>query len=600
MSSFKRRRHRVLRVHRILAGIMLSSWVVAATGRADVIVLANRTRDTVACQVVRDQTRSQALQIPAGDLTVLTLRGSCELTYGTGSPPTHFELDANSVYLFVRDAQGGVDVNKIDLGGNSETFGGRALGNRAPAEAIGEIPIKVLVDNYELTRPEIWEKRLRERIDRVSDILERCCRLRLKIVEVAQWTADSSAADFQQALLQFRRSVEPHPGRLAIGFTGRYSQPQRVLHLGGTQGMLQSHILVREWSASMSEPERDEVLLHEVGHYLGAVHSPDPVSVMRPMLADNQAIRTRFRIGFDPVNTLIINLIAEEIRERSVSSLADMTPGTRLRLGQIYSKLADAVPQDNSARQLQFQLGMVGDTPLAAATRHIVDAVRTAAQERAAGAVRATPVLEKDSLTEYYVRRAAAAAQTLPADVAPAAFILGLGVALDDSATLLQNPLTRGFSEALETPPQRVTRCRMLANPTLLDRRDLLLHFFLSGYLTAVVGSTAAESAGIAKELADAKPGGSGFSYIDLTADLAGIHFAERVLQRDLSLEDLATGFSVAAYLPSMEGLPEGLPWEELTSAETAREGLAEYRRDILDRLARLRDSGQAPAETPE
>ena len=109
--------------------------------------------------------------------------------------------------------------------------------------------------------------------------------------------------------------------------------------------MLQSHILVREWSATMSEPEREEVLLHEVGHYLGAVHSPDPVSVMRPILADNQAIQTQFRIGFDPVNTLLINLVSEEIRERSVTSVAEMTAGTRLRLGQIYSKLADADPQ---------------------------------------------------------------------------------------------------------------------------------------------------------------------------------------------------------------------------------------------------------------
>ncbi len=32
-----------------------------------------------------------------------------------------------------------------------------------------------------------------------------------------------------------------------------------------------------------------EVVLHEVGHYLGAVHSPDPHSVMRPILAAESA-----------------------------------------------------------------------------------------------------------------------------------------------------------------------------------------------------------------------------------------------------------------------------------------------------------------------
>ena len=233
------------------------------------------------------------MQIAAEDLAVVSLRGPCELSYGTGGRQVRYDLDANSAYLFVRDERGGVDVSKIDLGGNEETFGGRVLSDRAPSQAIGEIPIKVLVDNLELTRPEVWEKRLRERIDSVSDILQRCCRLRLKIVAVDQWTADSRTVDFQQALLEFHRTVDPRPGRLAIGFTGRYAQPKGPLHLGGTQGMLQSHILVREWSATMSEPEREEVLLHEVGHYLGAVHSPDPVSVMRPVLADNQAISTQ-------------------------------------------------------------------------------------------------------------------------------------------------------------------------------------------------------------------------------------------------------------------------------------------------------------------
>jgi hypothetical protein len=571
---------------------------VAATSRADVIVLANRTHDAIACQVILDEKQAQPLQIAAEDLAVVSLRGPCELSYSTGGRQVRYDLDANSAYLFVRDERGGVDVSKIDLGGNEETFAGRVLSERAPSQAIGEIPIKVLVDNHELTRREVWEKRLRARIDSVSDILQRCCSLRLKIVAVDQWTADSGTIDFPQALLDFRRTVDPRPGRLAIGFTGRYSQPKGQLHLGGTQGMLQSHILVREWSATMSEPEREEVLLHEVGHYLGAVHSPDPVSVMRPILADNQALPTQFRIGFDPVNTLLINLIGEEVRERSVTSMAEMTAGTRLRLGQIYSKLADAIPNDNSARQFQFQLGMAGDTSLVQATRYIVDEVRVAAQERAAGTQGTARSPEKDRLTEYYVRRAAAAARTMPEDVAPAAFVLGLGIALDDSETLLRNPLTRGFCTAIETPLQRRTRCQTLASPTLLNRRDLAQHFFLSGYLTAIVGSAAAESAGIAKELADAKPGGSGFSYSDLTADLAGIHFAERVLQRDLSLDELATGFSVAAFMPSIEGLPDGLPWDELTPANGGRESLAEYRRDILDRLARLRSSGKAAAKS--
>ncbi len=144
-----------------LLGVLLPTCIVATTGRADVIVLANRTRDAIACQVIRDGGQTQPVQIAAGDLSVVSLRGPCELTYGTGERQERYDLDANSVYLFVRDERGGVDLSKIDLGGDAETFGGRALGDRTPAQALGEIPIKVLVDNLELTRREVWEKRLR-------------------------------------------------------------------------------------------------------------------------------------------------------------------------------------------------------------------------------------------------------------------------------------------------------------------------------------------------------------------------------------------------------------------------------------------------------
>jgi hypothetical protein len=590
MPFFSLRRWRQPVAGRLLLLFTVPAWTVAAPGRADVIVLANRTRDAIAFQVTAKDERPDPIKVAAGDLTVLSLRGPCELTYDAQGRQVGYHLDANAAYMFVRDERGQVDVSKIDLGGNEETFGGRALTEGALAKTVVEIPLEIFVDNYELTTRAVWEARLRKRIERVSSILERCCRVRLKIAEIGQWAAGQDAVEFQQALVEFQRRVHPQPGRVAIGFTGRYRQPAGVLHLGGTQGMLQSHILVREWSATMSEPEREEVLLHEVGHYLGAVHSPDPVSVMRPMLADKQAIRTKFRIGFDPVNTLLINLVSEEIRERRVTSVSELTAGTRLRLSQIYAKLADAVPDDSSAKQYQFQVGMVGDTPLAGATRTIVGAVRTAAQERAARAA----TLQKDRLTEYYVRCAADAAQAVPADVAPAALLLGLGIALDESETLLQNRLTREFSIAVETPLERQQRCQALASPTLLDRRDLAQHFFLSGYLAAVVGSAAAESAGIAKELADAKSG-SGFSYADLAADLAGIAFAERLLRHEVSFQELAQRFEIAGFMPGVEGLPEGLRWNELEPQLTGdgADSFASYRRTIRDRLARLRASGR-------
>ena len=105
---------------------------------------------------------------------------------------------------------------------------------------------------------------------------------------------------------------------MAIGFTTHYEWVQGEMHLGGTHGALASHVLIRESPGQVSEPERLEVLVHELGHFLGAAHTSDKTSVMRPMLGDRQSAAKCFRIGFDAPNTLIMSLVAEEMRTRHI------------------------------------------------------------------------------------------------------------------------------------------------------------------------------------------------------------------------------------------------------------------------------------------
>jgi hypothetical protein len=181
MPFFSLRRWRQPVAGRLLLLFTVPAWTVAAPGRADVIVLANRTRDAIAFQVTAKDERPDPIKVAAGDLTVLSLRGPCELTYDAQGRQVGYHLDANAAYMFVRDERGQVDVSKIDLGGNEETFGGRALTEGALAKTVVEIPLEIFVDNYELTTRAVWEARLRKRIERVSSILERCCRVRLKI-----------------------------------------------------------------------------------------------------------------------------------------------------------------------------------------------------------------------------------------------------------------------------------------------------------------------------------------------------------------------------------------------------------------------------------
>jgi len=106
----------------------------------------------------------------------------------------------------------------------------------------------------------------------------------------------------------------------------------------------------------------------------------------------------------------------------------------------------------------------------------------------------------------------------------------------------------------------------VMGKPTMRERTDLSKHFFVSAHLVVVLNKQATASAGLAKEMIDAQ-GGTGFSFVDMAANRAGIVFAECVLADELPLADLARGFHVDDYLPSLRGLEEGLTSEDLQSS---------------------------------
>jgi hypothetical protein len=99
----------------------------------------------------------------------------------------------------------------------------------------------------------------------------------------------------------------------------------------------------------------------------------------------------------------------------------------------------------------------------------------------------------------------------------------------------------------------------------LYKRIDLAQHFIGSAALTASVNQQAAQIAGEEKELSDAN-GGSGFSFIDLTADKAGTRFGEmatsspenaRKMQRVISkIKDYSD------FMPDPRDLPEHMDQE--------------------------------------
>ncbi len=119
--------------------------------------------------------------------------------------------------------------------------------------------------------------------------------------------------------------------------------------------------------------------MHELGHYLGAAHSPEAGSVMRPLLGDKRANAKAFRIGYDALNTLALNLVSEAWRLEGARRLSDLRMASKAQLVSVYAAVALALPDDPAAlRFIQF-LGVPTDR-LEAALRE-----RRAAGRQAAG-----------------------------------------------------------------------------------------------------------------------------------------------------------------------------------------------------------------------
>jgi len=191
--------------------------------------------------------------------------------------------------------------------------------------------------------------------------------------------------------------------------------------------------------------------------------------------------------------------------------------------------------------------------------------VAKAARENAA--LPAEKRLAGDSLGDLYVRKAAEAAGE-----DGKAFLLGLAHAVDPGP-----PRIAG----LETAEETKARLRDLGKPSLRGRTDILLHFAVSAALTATSGSGAAGIAGIIKERADMKPGGTAFSFADLLADIAGIRFAIWVAADPKAhLAQVGKDFRGTDACPDPKGEPEGLT-EETFAKEYGSVGDARFRKKV-------------------
>lgn len=417
---------------------------------------------------------------------------------------------------------------------------------------VAEVTVKLLVDDDEPTRERYWKKVLTGRVAEASRILERTCRVRLKVVGYEVWTSPADTTGLTDGMLAFEQSVDPAPARIAIGFASQYGPADAEHpHMGVVRGELGQHILLRERGGRLTEPEKLELLVHELGHYFGAVHIAHERSVMRPRLADGRARVRGFRIAFDPLNALIMNhhvtewqqgRLPGEFRPEVVDRLNRLRQAIRDVSREVVASDDEVLPRLPKARPSEEGSPVTEQrqsTGLAADEDRLWEAVGTVLQSFHAPPPSRT---SGDAVTDFYVHRAARAAQPLPADLAPRAFLVAVGIGLDDQDFLSKIPALRSRIRTLELPEQRARRRRFVAQATLSGRHDWALHFFVSALLAARYGEAAAGVAGVLKEIADAR-GGSGFDPADLAADRAGVEWAARILRRERLLLEVAEQF---------------------------------------------------------
>ncbi len=560
--------------------------------QAAFVIVSNATGETIRFERVLPDGKMKSETLLSGESRPYPSGKTLDLIYTSDGKATPVKLNAYAAYVFVAK-KAALDLRGIELAGTAP-----AVGDSPDVVAVASeltVNVKIYVDETERRTLKTWHTAQRKRFDQAAEILKAHTGVDFVLNGFDDWTTDPNVVDLKGLLGDFETQVKAAPGTICIGYTSRKFEPvgNETVKPNGfavARSALRSHIIVRE-SEPRTEPERVEVLVQQLGRYLGAIPSPDPNSAMRVRLGDGKATSARFRIGFDPLNVLAMNIWADELRTGKVKKPGDLSAITQTRLGRIYGTLSIALPDVAMEADYLAMLERAGIateasvpntpgvevkprpttkvdkllTPKEEAVRKVIAAIVVRATENsklpATGTGGAKVRLKGDELTVAYVQTAATAALTADPEHRVSAFLLGIGLALDDSAILRDNPLTTSFCKTVESDDDRRIRLSMLGTPTIRYRRDWCQHFVVSAALTEFVGPQLAEKAGLIKEQLDMN-GASGFSFADLCADFAGVEFAIRLKAMPKELEAVQAQFTVADYVPKTEDLREGISTE--------------------------------------
>jgi hypothetical protein len=570
---------------------------VAPICPAAVVVVGNLTAADVTLTVTEPGGKPQTVTLATGESRPVTVAGPATLTFRTTAGPQERQVEPYNAYVLGHDPKAGVALHGIELPGKPPERDARPEADPAPREPV-KVRITLLVDDADPRADRLWQTTVRKRFDEAAALIEAHAAFKLEFAGFATWNSDRTAFDFAALFADFQDKVKVKPGEIAVGFASRKLEIEKdqgvqdPLPFGECKGVLASHVMIAERRVK-NEPERVEVLAHHLALALGAVPSPDPASVMRPKLADGLALRPWYKMRFDPLNVLAMNVWADELRRGPVGTVAGASDPTRARLVRVYGALLKARPGDSLCltylNEFRGDLARAADPPRnpdpaakppepkkipgAAAVPPKKDSPPAAVPQRddaARRVLRAVVARAKantgpgrltgDDLTAAYVRAAADEALKVPDDQRATAFLLGLGLALDDAGAV--DPLLPASGvRDLETDADRAERLAVLGNPTLRHRRDLARRFAAGLASAELLGVTAAEGTAIDRFLGD-RERVSGLSFAALAADLSGVSLASRVRSDPGLIGGLRDRFAASDVLVPTDGLRDGLSWE--------------------------------------
>lgn len=116
----------------------------------------------------------------------------------------------------------------------------------------------------------------------------------------------------------------------------------------------------------------------------------------------------------------------------------------------------------------------------------------------------------------------------------------------------------------VQPDPNRALKPKMPA--VLFERDDLAKHFIISAALRVIAQDGVSLAIGEFKELMDRADGGSGYSFVDLAADMAGVAFADSATDPKHASQlqsTIASSYDESVIMPSLDELVEGLSKRE-------------------------------------